>query len=84
MKYIIRNINAYTGEVLKEMQYDDLNQMVSCVEHYENIEKNRDENHATIVVVDGEKRIWDAEYIGYLIDEGKMNEGIMICISLLK
>lgn len=84
MKYIMRNINAFTGEVLKEMNYGDLTQTMACIEHYENVEKNRDKNQATIVLIDGEKNMWNAEYIGYSIDESKMHEGVIIYISFFE
>lgn len=84
MKYIMQNINAYTGELLREMNYGDFSQTMACIEYYEKVKKNRDKNEATIVLIDSEKKMWDAEYIGYSIDESKMHEGIIIYISFFK
>lgn len=84
MKYIMHNINAYTGEVLREMNYGDLTQTMACIEHYENVEKNRDKNQTTIVLLDNDKKLWDAKYLGYSIDESNKHEGIIIYISFFK
>ena len=56
MKYIMQNINAFTGEVLRESYYEDLNQMIACIQHNENVEKNRDNTQSTIVLMDSEKK----------------------------
>lgn len=84
MKYIMRHINAFTGEVLRESDYGDFSQTMACIKHYEEVEKNSDKNQDTIVLIDSDMKLWDAEYINYFINESQIHKGVIIYMALFK
>lgn len=85
MKYILQTVNVYTGDILGVNNLiSNYTQLKQCIKGYEDVERNRNGNHSDIVLLDSEKRMWDAEYVIYTVDESKMDEGVIIYNALFK
>ncbi|USK71788.1 hypothetical protein [Peribacillus asahii] len=84
MIYIAQDINADMGEVLNEVQCNKLEYMLSCIQHYEEVERNRNKQEAAIVLLDKERKMWDAEFLNCTVDKRQKSKGKVIYRLLFK
>ncbi|MFJ8266655.1 hypothetical protein [Peribacillus asahii] len=76
MKYIMQNINAYSGQVLRETEFKDQMKIDTFIRHYERLDSKLNQE-MMIVLIDKDKEAWNAGYLGYVVDNTKEDAGII-------
>lgn len=71
MEFVMQNVNVYTGEVIREAVYDDMDVIKSSIASYTENVKNK----MGIILIGEAMEIYEAEYLNYIVDESEKKNG---------
>lgn len=71
MEFVMQNVNVYTGEVIREAIYDDMDVIKSSIASYTENVKNK----MGIILIGEAMEIYEAEYLNYIVDESEKKNG---------
>ena len=83
MKYIMQYVNVYSNEVMREVVHNNTAHIFNCIQGFENAEKNREtfknklNKKDIMVLIDSNRKMWDAEYLSYRVNEDEKNDGMI-------
>lgn len=82
MEYVMQNINAYTGEVIRESSFENMDIIRSSINSYLDIKEKG--IRGGIILIGYEMQTWVAEYLSHSIDESTKSEGRIVYKFLFK
>ncbi|MGE7121748.1 hypothetical protein ACQKIC_16140 [Peribacillus sp. NPDC046944] len=69
---------------MREQVFRDMNKILDKVKYFEEIERKRDKNFSTIVLLDNLGVVWDAEFLDFFLHEFNYEESWITYRAIFK